>query len=183
MSNYFYLPKVPRLNVFPCLLRCDCRKNLALTNRRLMLLGCTDGDKCLVPPLIFSFLFYCFQGYPGLLEHPCNPTGMCVHFHHRLVSYQGKFLLSFPHCEWWDCIQDLIRQIMPFVVVRRLEPWWTGRRLCSIDTHIMEPCCARHVSDTRVVCIFKNLFHICVISMLVWPWSCNTGRMNNTILL
>jgi len=29
--------------------------------------------------------------------------------------------------------------------------------LCSTDTSMMEPCHVRNVSDTRVVCIFKNL--------------------------
>ena len=32
--------------------------------------------------------------------------------------------------------------------------------LCNTDTSIMEPCRGRNVSDTRVVCIFKNLSHV-----------------------
>ena len=32
-----------------------------------------------------------------------------------------------------------------------------GYQLCSTDTSLMEPCRFRKVSDTRVICIFKNL--------------------------
>ena len=50
--------------------------------------------------------------------------------------------------------------------------------LCSMDTSIIEPCSVWNVSDTRVVCIFKNFLRVHVSC----PFQCCRVRANRPSL-